>query len=178
VDIPSLVSVLSHRKCATFASFTYTTKESAETARFTVILHSNVNTLYQKDIDALEAMLKTDLGVILHSAACELLASRQKSLEVGIGNNPAYTCRDVYTHFAQFPGVKLHNETGELHITGLVYAKTVITPGTYKHVNSSEKTLAKNTIRRNLPSGRFRQFAINPANLLSVRINGETLELD
>ncbi len=177
--IGSLDGTLKGLAGVSFASFNYTTKGTGETAKYLMILGASVTNLYEKDIAKLVryVSLLTRIGAQPHVilAAQELLASRRESLDKGIGNNSAYTQADTYTHLDNLPGVKIHNETGELYISGLQERKEVIAPGTYKKVNSAPKTLAKKKIEKALPSGRFRTLALG--NITGARVRGHVLEL-
>jgi hypothetical protein len=155
---------------ARFASLVYTAKGSGEIARHTVCLGVNIGNAYRRDIAILSAKRDSLAGVAL--VACdELLASLRESLAVGIGKNSAYTCAGVYETLAA--GVKLHIENSELHVYGFTIGKEVIAKGEHKTVKSSEKTLAKNALRRAMKSGKFRQFAISE--LEAVAMNGKKL---
>lgn len=155
---------------ARFASFTYASKGSGEVARHVVALGVNVERAYRRDLAVLQGKRNTLSGVELQ-ACDELIASLQNSLEKGIGNNDAYTCADTYTPVCK--GVKVHKENGELHVFGFSMGKTVLEAGEHKKVKSSEKTIAKNKLRKGLKSGKFRQFAFG--NVASARIEGKTL---
>ena len=171
----AMLATLSQVTGCTFAALTYTAKGTGEVARFRLLLGAHTSTLYEKDIAALEVLLPTLEGVELQ-AATELLASRRESLAVGIGNNSAYTNADTYVSLPNIPGVKIHKETGALHVTGLVEGKEVVTPGTYKVVKSSPKTIAKRAIEKTLASGRFRQFAFS--NVARLAAKGNVLEIE
>lgn len=186
-NVGDLVGAISKGKGAKFCSFTYKAKGTGEVQKVTVILGASTEVLYKKDVAELEAAMKDMTGVML-LAATELLNSRMKSLaplvkdgvevaDNSIGHNPAYTCEDVYViPVGVNGGIKIHKETGDCHVVGLLEHKTVITPGEYKTVNSSPKTLAKNEISRKLPSARFRQYALGQVK--TARLNGDVLELE
>jgi hypothetical protein len=53
---------------------------------------------------------------------------------------------DAFNHIAK--GVKLHKETEQLHIFGLVVKKTIINPIEYQTVNSRELTIVQNKIKK------------------------------
>jgi hypothetical protein len=160
---------------AKFASFTYRAKGTGELAKYRVILGESTKSLYEKDIIALKTMIPMLAGVNLE-AATAILKSRETSLAKGIGNNPAYTCANVYEHVATIPNVKIHMETGALHVCGLVEAKETIEAGTFKDVKSSELTIAKRKVEKLLPSGRFRQFVLE--NVQTVTMDGDTLTIE
>jgi len=155
---------------ARFASFTYQAKGTGEVAQHTVALGVSIENAYRRDLALLKAKLPRLAGV--EREACEeLIASFTESLEKGAGNNSNYTCADVYAPVCK--GVKVHKETGALHVSGFSIAKNVISPGVHKTVKSSAKTIAKNALRRGMKSGKFRQFAFE--SLQSARIDGKTL---
>ena len=168
------------RKGAHFASFTYTSKKTGEKARYVLILGAGTETLYRKDLTRLQRIARLLKAVKanpeLQLAAAELIASREKSLDVGIGNREDYSNRDTYETIG-IPGVKIHKVTGEVYVSGLLNRKDVIEEGEpQKPVKSKPKTVFKNRITKNLPSGKYRFF--NLAGLASARMNGETLELE
>jgi len=160
-----------------FASFTYTAtsgRSIPETARYNVLLGAVTEEAYKADIATLTALLPT-LSGIEAVAAQEVLTSLQRSLEVGIGNNEAYTQRDVaYTVLPGLPGVYLHPD-GTLSIRCRVLSKVVLVEGEYKPVKSSEKTLAKRRIEKGLRKSQFRTF--NLSEFSGARLNGNTLEV-
>jgi len=53
---------------------------------------------------------------------------------------------DAYTHVAK--GIKIHKETKQVHLFGLVVRKTVLVPIEYKQVNSRELTIVQNKIKK------------------------------
>jgi hypothetical protein len=170
-----LVSAIAKGKGAKFASFKYTAKESGEVARHTLILGADSEVLYEKDIQALNDLMPS-LDGIDKEAAVAILKSRQKSLQVGIGNNPDYTCAGVYVNPEGCKGVRVHVVTGALYVSGLQEHKTVLVPGTFKEVNSKPLTIAKRGIEKLLPSGRFRLFKLS--NVTAAKLNGEVLEIE
>lgn len=165
---------------ATFASFTYKTKETGEVAKYSLILGASTHNLYKKDVVLLEritTMLKR-IKAQQHTiqAAEELLASRRDSLTNGIGNNANYTNGDTYDYVAGLEGVRVHKETGAIYVSGLLNKKEVIVAGApRKKVNSAPKTIAKKRIGYMLPSGRYRLFTL--PNVTRAAVNGDVLEL-
>lgn len=175
--LSGLVAEIAAAQGAKFVSFVYTAKGTGEVARHSLILGASTENLYERDLAKLEEMRPTLTGIAL--VACdELIASRRESLEKGVGNNSQYVHgaenADTYAPTA-IKGLMIHKETGHLHVRALTHGKTVITPGVYKTVKSSEKTLAKKAISKDLPSERIRQFDLGRVS--RARLNGETLEL-
>lgn len=170
-----LIDQLGQIKSAKFASFTYTAKKSGEKARHTLLLGVSIESVYKQDVKTLEAMMPKLSGIELQ-AAQEIHSSLCVSLAGGIGNNPAATSANAYTHVDEFSNVKVHNETGDIHIMGLSVAKVVLTKGTYPTVKSGPLKIAKNAIDELLRRGKIRQYALT--NIGSARLNGETIELE
>lgn len=164
---------------ARFGSLTYT-NENGETSRYNIEFGISIENLYKSDLETLLALRPTLDGI--KAVACdELIASVQQSLTKGIGNNDAYTLKGYYHSITPNGEVKLHKDekTGEtfLYIRGYVIQKTVLVKGTYPHVNSSAKTLAKKEIEKSLRRGKIRTFKINVNVLHEVKANGLTVEI-
>lgn len=163
----SLIKEVVANKSPRFVSLTYAAKGTGEVARHTIRIGASVENAYKADIRSLEKVRPSLAGVAL--LACdELLASFRESITKGVGNNSAYTCKDVYVSIAK--GIKVHKETGEVHLTGFGRSKVTLKEGTYKTVNSAEKTIAKKKLQKNLLSGKFRQFVL--PNIASAKMNG------
>ena len=54
--------------------------------------------------------------------------------------------KDAYTHVAK--GIKVHNQTKEIHVFGLCVKKTVLEPIEYKPTKSNELTICQNYIKK------------------------------
>lgn len=172
-EILQLLGMLKTGEGASFASFVYRSKGTGELAKLVVLLGSDTKSLYQMDLEILKT--KKDMLEGINLQACEaLIASREKSLEVGIGNNPAYTNADTYVFPKGLDGIKVHKETGELYVTGLVQSKVTLEEGEYKVVKSKPLTLAKKEIEKDLPSSKFRTYILR--NIKAVSKKGITVE--
>lgn len=176
--LSQLLKALARTAGCRFASFDYTAtsgRTKPETARYVVLLGGDLEAAYKADVATLTALLPTFAGIDLQ-AATEILASLQESLEVGIGNNSAYTQRDVaYVALDGLPGCYLHPD-GSLSIRCRVQSKVVLQPGEYKTVKSKPLTIAKRKIEKGLRKSEFRTFLLSE--LSGARLNGETLELN
>ncbi len=73
--------------------------------------------------------------------------------------------KDAYRHIAK--GVKLHEETNQLHIFGLVVKKTILVPIEYKAVNSRELTIVQNKIKKfcEFKQDKYRTLVFDKANI-------------
>ena len=54
--------------------------------------------------------------------------------------------KDAYTHVAK--GIKVHNDTNEIHVFGLCVKKTILEPIEYKETKSKELTIVQNKIKK------------------------------
>jgi hypothetical protein len=176
-NVSAVLAQFEGMKGAKFASFVYEAKGTGEVARHSVILGAIMENVYRKDIAALEAVLPTLTDAVEILACQEILKSRRESLDRGIGNNSVYMNADTYIHLAGFNGIKVHKEEGTLFVTCLANGKTVLSPGTYKEVKSSDKTIAKRKLMKAHCRGNdIRTYKFT--NVLAVRMNGETIEID
>lgn len=154
-----------------FASFAYTSKETNETARHTVALGFDYMELVSKSLAKLIQKRKKLAGVDA-IAADELIASFQATLN---GTQTGYTKAEIYLP-TTIRGLKVNTNDGSLQLFGLAMSKKIIIPGNpRKPVNSAPKTIAKNALRKDLPIGKFREFALDSGNLHTANIKGRTL---
>jgi len=80
--------------------------------------------------------------------------------------------KDAYIHLTK--GVKLHIETMQIHVFGLVVKKTVIKPIEYKETKSRDLTLAQNKIKKlcEFKQDKYRNFIFDKA---EVQLQGITV---
>lgn len=160
----------------TTAEVLYRAKRDNSLCRHIVKLGESVEGMYLDDITKLQEMLPALHGID-KDAGEEILKSRQKSLQVGIGHNPDYTCEGVYVHLDGVQGVKAHKETGVLYVSGRSMSREVIEEGEPQApVNSSPKTLAKRSIEKKLTSSKFRQFILK--NVKTLEVFGTVLKIE
>lgn len=129
-------------------------------AVYTFVVGVTLEGLYREDLVRLERAKAQETEALDLEAIEALMASIRKSLDVGIGNNPDYTKQGLYEHVA--PGFKMHSETGEVYVFGIVTNKEVLEVKKERPVRkSSDKTLAKDRMRRrHTLSGKFREFKV------------------
>ncbi len=171
-----LEAIASQAGLARFASFTYTTKTTGETARYTLQLGFNYRNALQRSLMELEIDSQIMSG-IEKVAAEELISSFKSSLD---GTQNKYTKKDIYQPYKDkdgrtIQGLKVNSKDGSIKVFGLVHSKVQIAPPVIekKPVDSSELTLAKNRLRKGLPIGKFAEFDIG--HLSVAKIDGETL---
>ena len=173
-----LDKISSQAGLARFASFTYQSKSTGEVARYTIQLGFSYKNCLEKSKLALEIESAALTGLD-KQAAEELLNSFAASLN---GTQENYTKEHVYEDVTDssgktVQGIKKNINDNTLQIFGLLHSKVQISPPTIedKPVKSRPLTIAKNKLRKDLPVGKFREFALE--NLNVVKLNGETLEL-
>jgi hypothetical protein len=156
-----------------FVSFLYHSKETEETAIYTVLLGVNIANSYRRDLKIL-ARTKVTNG-IEQLAKTELIESLKESLNKGVGNNSRFTQKGLYWHISN--GIRFNHLSKNLNLDGFVINKQVVKPGAKKPCKHSPKTLAKNMFRCKMKSGRFRCFVLDPAQIAGIKVNGKILEL-
>ena len=169
---------------AQFASLTYTSKESGETARHTLILGASYIEMVRKAKLALELTPDSEivaLGIettLAAQAKADVLKSFAKTLATtgeGLINNN-YTNTRTYLSTA-IPGIKLNMASGEFALFGLALSRVVITPGMHKQVNSRPLTIAKRKIEKLVRTLSPKTFIVKPELFEAMRLNGTTIEL-
>jgi hypothetical protein len=176
VAIARLVAAVSGLQGVKFVGVTYTSKESNETARHTLILGASYKECVRNSMEQLTAKLHT-LSGIDREAADALLVSFSKTLlaqDTGT-EHPSYTKAGLYE--AICPGLKVSRADGTFELCGLSHSKRVLVPGTYPVVNSRPLTIAKDKLRRELPIGKFRTLSLDMGHLESVRIGGNEIDV-
>jgi hypothetical protein len=166
----------------------YLSKTTGEIANHTVNIGLSVKNVKENDLVKLQACdeatisaiaLKSMLAVeVCRIALAEMIESAKKNLSEKPEDRTTQSQAQTDAYIFITPAIRLHKETQELHIFGQGIQKKVIVEGEYKTVNSSAKTLAKKAIRKalNLSADKFRDYIV--ANVESVRMNGETLEIN
>jgi hypothetical protein len=165
----------------------YTAKTSGEIANYTINLGISVENTKKQDLQKLEDCEKAILCTlsessniplaIFETALNELIQSARKNLSENMGDRTAQSQAQTAAYLTITSGLKLCKETLQLHIFGQIQNKTIIQKGEYKTVNSSDKTIAKNMIKKalNLRSEKFRTFILD--NISSVKMNGDVFEI-
>lgn len=155
---------------AQFVSIDYTSKGTGERAIHLIQIGTDTARIYREDLATLDGMIPT-LDGLAKTAAMEIHSSLSASLELGIGENPAYTKVGYYVPVVR--GVWFNPETEEVYIKGSVVSKRIVTPGTYKTVNSRPLTLAKKDIDKALKRSKIREYCLSQAD--AVKMSGYTV---
>ena len=184
----SLFDSFENLKGATLISVNnYLAKKSGEVANHVINVNISVLNAKTKDLATLKqckvAVLKQisaksfiDLPIV-KLAFSEMLASSEKNLAPKKEDRTKQSTAQTDAYFNLTPAIRLNKETREIHIFGQAIQKTVITAGEYKKVNSSNKTIAKKLITKelNLRAGKYRNFILG--HIDNLKINGESINV-
>ena len=99
-----------------------------------------------------------------------------KNTDKNVNNRTPASRRNLELYEYITPNIKMHKETGELYLVGMVIRKTVVEPIERKPKNSKPLTRAKDTITRIYKSGKIRQFFLSK--ITSIKINGNELIIE
>ena len=169
-----LIARLFGQNKPTFVAIQGYSNEAGETANYVINVGVSYESARNRTIAKLQDFIAmpglSDMQIL---AASELLNSAQKNANPETATAASIAQTDAYTHIGR--NVKVHNETGNLHLVGFVVGKVITVAGTYKEVKSSEKTLTKKKIAKDLklPTDKRRNFKFEK--LMSVKMQGDTL---
>jgi hypothetical protein len=172
-DFAALVALLDGNKSCRFVSLLYRAKETGELARHTILLNVNRNRCLKVDLANLTA-LRPSLEGVKAQACDEIIASITETLTTG--QNSQYTKTGYYT--AEGNGNLQVSVKEVAYVRGYSIGKEVLEAGTYKTVKSSDKTKAKNELRKALKNTRVREFRITPENFIVARAEGKAIMID
>lgn len=166
-------TLLSHidnlRPSATFIAIKGYKAESGEISDFNVVFNISYHNALIKSHKIVSDFVPTNEIEI--QAKKELLESFEKSLSSNVEPTNDEVYRSVFNADGEkLSGVKIHRETGELHLYGLLVNKKITKSIDHKKVNSRPLTIAKNKIRNLCPVSKFRQFKLTENNFQSISI--------
>lgn len=152
------------RPSSTFLSLTDYCNANQEVADYSIVFHVSYETLLNKSIEQLTQYSPVDS--IEEEAKVSLLSSYQASLKK-IQESSIEETQDGYRHFQDgegnwIKGVKIHEDSGTLHLYGKVVHKVVKKGSAKKETKSSNLTLAKQRLTMDLPISKWRQFKLSP----------------
>jgi hypothetical protein len=175
---------------AKFISIRYTSK-NGEVAIHVINTNISVMNAKQRDFQTLKtpsfaakkqvltsALNKGIDKKIVKLAWSELLVSAEKNLSENIEDRTISSQAQTDAYENIINGIRLHKETGHLHIFGQAISKKVLVEGEpQKESKSAPKTIAKKIITKalDLRAGKYRTFILPEVE--QVKINHETIEL-
>jgi len=174
-------------KSAEFVGIKGYTNKQNEVADLVILTNINWTNAKEKDLSTLKSLTDADLSDIaaqyslpvetLKVALAELIDSAEKNLSEDLNEHTAQSVAQVDTYIHLTPAIKLHRETLEVYVCGMVNNKTVLVPGEYKTVNKREKTLCKEAITKHcdLRAGKYREYKIGQMERFTI--TGQTIQM-
>ena len=175
-------------KSASFIGIENYTNKYDEIANISLLTNVDYLEAKKKDLATLKSLTDADLKDVQKSSKIELpfnvlqtaLAEMIESKEKNLSENPADRTNqskgqaDAYVHLT--PSVRLHKETMNVFVSGLLNHKNVLQEGTYPERNKKVKTLCKEAIAKHcdLRMEKFRQY--NIGSMDKINITGSTLQ--
>lgn len=161
-----------------------------EIATHSLCWHINYEKAIEKSCNVLENFIPTVDFCIgkpytvedLKLAQSELLKSFYDTLVLGEGNNPRYTNANTYDKVFGadgqiIPGIKIHKENFQLHLTSVYrIAKVVTQIGQYPVTNRNRKTIAKSDLRKLCPVTKWGQFVLDIGRFKNLTVNKITVK--
>jgi hypothetical protein len=141
-----------------------------EIADYSLVFNMSYRNALKRSIKTLEAMsLGNDLE---RQARSELIESWNKSLlNLSNKNDPTFSYfKDEEGR--QLAGIKLHNTTNVLHLSGLQVHKRVRLAGVYPEVKHRTLTLAKMKLSSLTSVGKYKMFSLTPHQVESINVQG------
>lgn len=172
---------------ATFASLVYRSKTDDSVARYSIILGANYIKLIESSILELELTGEADLWELarekqidfdlLIEAKNEILDSLKESRQAKIDGvyHSRFTKPGLYAPIGS--GLSINKNDLSLQLYGLRQGKKVLIPGKPDTRKRRPLTIAKDILRKRLPIGRFREFALDLGQCYHCRMKGKTLTL-
>ena len=147
----------------------------AKIADYVINIGASYENAKNKDIAMLQALDVTNAKYAFKSDVVTLELAKVELINSFItpNENRSNGQIDAYTRISN--GLKVHNETGLLYVYGYKLSQKVSQAGEYIPTKSSDKTIAKNELRKLLRTGKFTQYSLAIGN--EIKTNGTTIEL-
>jgi len=178
--VATIVNLIAELQTCQFVGFDYRAKKDGELARRVIIIGADYHELVKRSITELVLLVdenRETWNEVQKQASVELLASFNKTLEAHSRGeqNEDYTKRGQYIPIRN--GLSINSTDWTVQLFGLEHSKVVLQEGVYPVVNSRPLTIAKKKLRKLLPVGRFKEFALDESQIHRVAISGNVLNL-
>lgn len=185
--IKMIIALFANLNGASFVGIKgYTSSTTGEVANHVVIANFSYGNAVEKDLKALDNATDADVQAIADKgftidlvkvAIAKLADAFRKNMNPETASAQSLAQKDAYINIS--PCIKLHIETGKLHIYALAHSKVVLVEGEYKTVNSRELTLCQNAVKKyfDFSTAKYRNFIVEPSQLSGVNISGEKVVL-
>jgi len=179
-----LMQKFSTLKGAKFVGINGYTNKAGEVSNQIINCNVSVSNAKKADLETLKNFPASQLNEIAKEVGAskeealkaieELIASAERNLSADNKTASSIAQTDAYTQLGK--GVKFHNETGDLYITGFANNKTILVEGEYKKVNSAPKTKVKKAVNKTLKMSKFRSFKLSSIGK-ELHVTGTTVQL-
>lgn len=180
-----LIKKFAELKGAKFVGISgYTSKSTGEVSNIVINTNISVENAKKKDLLTLQNFPASKLNEIALKVGAtkevallaieEMIVSAEKNLSADNRTAQSQAQTDAYTHITN--GIKFHNETGDLYVTGFAKSKTVLVEGEHKVVKSNPKTLVKKEVSKVLKMYKFRTFKLSNVSE-KITMTGSTLQV-
>jgi hypothetical protein len=157
-----LVEKLKDIKRVSFVSVVYTNQHN-EKQQTVFNVGVDYSTAKQKDLEYLQNL---DVNDLHSNIDIQILEEAKRSLIISF-TKPSTDKESPFIHLEK--GLKMHKETNELYVFGMQVQKTVIEEGEYKEDTRKPLTRAKDEIRKQLRTSKYRQFKIDRAEQFKIK---------
>lgn len=162
-----LVEKLKDIKGVSFVSIIYTNQHN-EKQQTVFNVGVDYSSAKQKDLEYLQTLNVSELNSTL---PIDVLEEAKQSLISDFTKPPKQDKESTYISLEK--GLKMHKETNEVYVFGMQIKKTVLEEGEYKEDTRKPLTRAKDEIRKQLRTTKYRQFKIDRAEQFKVK--GDTI---
>jgi hypothetical protein len=161
-----------------FISLQYRSKESNELSKCLYNIGAKFENAVKSDIDTLNEGVEYVESDKYTKADWDLALAESKQSLIAPNENRSNGQKNAYVSLNESNnGLKLNYSTLEVYLFAKQESKVVLEQGVYKVVNSKAKTIAKNVIKKNLKSAKFRTLILkNVAG--SVKVNKQIINID
>lgn len=161
-----------------FVSLQYRSKESNELSKCLYNIGAKFENAVKSDIDTLNDGVEYVESDKYTKADWDLALAESKQSLIAPNENRSNGQKNAYVSLNESNnGLKLNYSTLEVYLFAKQENKVVLEQGVYKVVNSKAKTIAKNVIKKNFKSAKFRTLILkNVAG--SVKVNKQIINVD
>lgn len=157
-----------------------------EVSNLSVVANFDVRKAKERDLATLKALNNGDLQDIadandlpmetLKVALSELIASGEKNLSENMDERTNQSKAQAEAYIRLSPSVKLHKETLNVFVEGMINSKTVLVEGEYPVRNKRVKTLCKEAIGKHCDLRMLKYRIYNVGSMDDLNITGSTLQ--
>jgi len=161
-----------------FVSLQYRSKESNELSKCLYNIGAKYENAVKRDIDTLNLGVEYVPSPLYTKADWDLALAESKQSLIAPDKVRSDGQKNAYVSLNENNnGIKLNYSTLDVYLFMKQESKVVLEQGVFKAVKSKAKTIAKNVIKKNLKSAKFRTLILkNVAG--SVKVNKQVINVD